>query len=63
MVAAWNEMPDATPQEILQNVRHAVDRFVGSAEQFDDLTMLCLEYKGPGELPVVAPASPKQSGE
>ena len=24
----------------------AVDRFVQDAEQFDDLTMLCLEYKG-----------------
>ena len=29
--------------------RHAdsVDGFVLDAEQFDDLTMLCLEYKGP----------------
>jgi hypothetical protein len=24
-----------------------VDGFVGGAEQFDDLTMLCIEYKGP----------------
>jgi sigma-B regulation protein RsbU (phosphoserine phosphatase) len=27
-------------------VRRAVDDFVGDAEQFDDLTMMCLEYKG-----------------
>jgi hypothetical protein len=27
-------------------MREAVDEFVGSAEQFDDLTMLCFEYKG-----------------
>ena len=27
--------------------RAAVDRFVGDAEQFDDLTMMCVEYKGP----------------
>jgi hypothetical protein len=25
-----------------------VDSFAGDAEQFDDLTMLCLEYKGSG---------------
>ena len=28
------------------NVRAAVDAFVRDAEQFDDLTMLCLEYRG-----------------
>ena len=38
-------MPTA-PQEILKNVREAVDSFVKDAEQFDDLTMLCLEYRG-----------------
>ncbi len=48
MIAALNAAPDAPPQSILKNVRGAVDRFVGDAEQFDDLTMLCLEYKGPG---------------
>ncbi|MBO5556341.1 MAG: SpoIIE family protein phosphatase [Oscillospiraceae bacterium] len=55
MVSALNEEPDASPQEILQNVQRAVDNFVGDAEQFDDLTMLCLEYKGPQEIPVIAP--------
>ena len=32
--------------ETLETVRADVDAFVGKAEQFDDLTMLCLEYKG-----------------
>ena len=41
-----NEDPDADPKELLKNVRTAVDRFVNGAEQFDDLTMLCMEYKG-----------------
>lgn len=45
MLTALNESPDATPKEILRNVRRAVDSFVKDAEQFDDLTMLCLEYK------------------
>ena len=35
-----------SPEELLKSVRKAVDAFVGDAEQFDDLTMLCLEYKG-----------------
>ena len=47
MLAALNDRPDAAPQDVLTNMRQAVDRFVKDAEQFDDLTMLCLEYKGP----------------
>ena len=46
MIAALNEEPDAQPVRVLQNVRRAVDAFVKDAEQFDDLTMLCLEYRG-----------------
>ena len=46
MLAALNENPDGSPEQILVGVRHAVDGFVQDAEQFDDLTMLCLEYKG-----------------
>ena len=46
MVSALNEKPDQSPQEILKTVRSSVDAFVKDAEQFDDLTMLCLEYKG-----------------
>lgn len=46
MVAALNEKPNESPQEILKTVRTSVDAFVKDAEQFDDLTMLCLEYKG-----------------
>ncbi|MBO4831784.1 MAG: SpoIIE family protein phosphatase, partial [Oscillospiraceae bacterium] len=46
MVAALNTDPEAAPEQILKNVRAAVDAFVKDAEQFDDLTMLCLEYHG-----------------
>ena len=46
MLEALNMEPNASSQRILQNVRAAVDGFVQEAEQFDDLTMLCLEYKG-----------------
>ncbi len=47
MIDALNIDPDAAPQDILGNVRASVDGFVKEAEQFDDLTMLCVEYKGP----------------
>ena len=45
-VDTLNENREASPKELLQSVRKAVDAFVGNAEPFDDLTMLCLEYKG-----------------
>ena len=47
MIDALNQQPGAAPMDVLKNVRQAVDSFVLNAEQFDDLTMLCLEYKGP----------------
>jgi sigma-B regulation protein RsbU (phosphoserine phosphatase) len=47
MTAALNACGNGSPEEILGGVRSAVDAFVGDAEQFDDLTMMCMEYKGP----------------
>lgn len=44
--AALNRTAGAGPEEILQRIHADVDAFVGRAKQFDDLTMLCLEYKG-----------------
>lgn len=46
MIAALNTATKASPKEILQTVRASVDEFVGNAEQFDDLTMVCIEYRG-----------------
>ena len=46
MLQALNADAEAMPEQILQNMRSAVDEFVQDEEQFDDLTMLCLEYKG-----------------
>ena len=46
MIDALNRDADASPKDILKQVRSAVDDFVEDAEQFDDLTMLCLEYMG-----------------
>ncbi len=46
MVQALNTAKDKDPGAILETVKNSVSSFVGNAEQFDDLTMLCLEYKG-----------------
>ncbi len=46
MIDALNRYAGLSPKEILDGVKSAVDGFVGEAEQFDDLTMLCLEYNG-----------------
>ena len=46
MLAALNEQKDMSAEELLKNVRAHVDAFVGDAEQFDDLTMVCLQYHG-----------------
>ena len=40
LVDALNEKPDVPPEQLLGNVRSAVDEFVGDEPQFDDLTML-----------------------
>lgn len=36
---------DKKPNELLPLVKEDIDKFVGEADQFDDITMLCLEYK------------------
>jgi sigma-B regulation protein RsbU (phosphoserine phosphatase) len=62
MLDALNGQSGAEPEKILKNVRRAVDDFVQDAEQFDDLTMLCLEYRGPsgGEGAMSKPGAQKQ---
>ena len=41
-----NENTQCSVTETLVHMKEAVREFVDGAEQFDDLTMLCLEYKG-----------------
>ena len=49
MEEALNRVADRDPKGILQGVKEDVEAFTGEAMQFDDLTMLCLEYKGKQE--------------
>ena len=46
IVQALNSAMDESPEGLLRAVDEAVGEFVGDAEQFDDLTMLCVEYSG-----------------
>jgi len=44
MLTSLNKNPDGAPEALLHGMRGDIDRFVGDAPQFDDLTMLCLKY-------------------
>ena len=44
-LSALNEVKDASPQEILSGVAAKMREYTGDAEQFDDVTMLCIEKK------------------
>lgn len=46
---ALNAHASESPQQICAAVRADIDAFVKDAPQFDDITMLCLEYKQPCE--------------
>ena len=45
-IAALRGREDESPEELLGAVKDAVKAFVKDTPQFDDLTMLCIEYKG-----------------
>ena len=41
---ALNSNRDMAPEELLVAVKREIDTFVGEADQFDDITMLCLDF-------------------
>ena len=46
MLQALNDAKKDNPRRIIEQVENALDNYVGGAEQFDDITMLCLTYRG-----------------
>lgn len=46
MLNALNKEPDASPKVVLKHVMDGINDFVGDAKQFDDITMLCINYTG-----------------
>ena len=49
MIEALNQEPDASPEVLLSNVKTATDAFVKEAPQFDDITMLAIQWQGKHE--------------
>ena len=50
MLRVLNVHKGASPEELLPAMHREIDAFVGDAPQFDDITMLMLEYKGPEKM-------------
>ena len=46
LLTVLNSDPNASPQQVLENVTGGINTFVGDAEQFDDITMLSFVYNG-----------------
>jgi sigma-B regulation protein RsbU (phosphoserine phosphatase) len=47
LLASLNGHQDGASDEIIGGVLADVEQFVGDSPQFDDITMLCLHYRGP----------------
>ncbi len=52
MTAALKAHENDSPEKILQGIKDAINEFVKDAPQFDDITMMCLDYAGPQGAPV-----------
>ena len=49
MLKSLNRKPGADPENLLEIIRTDAARFVRGAPQFDDMTMLCVQYNGRGD--------------
>ena len=46
LVEALNRVKDEKSEDIVRNVKLDIEKFEEDAEQYDDITMMCLEYFG-----------------
>ncbi len=44
-----NQAKDLSPEQIIETMKTAVNKFVNNNEPFDDLTMICVSYTGPSK--------------
>ena len=49
LITALNQDTELSPEELIRRVYDAVNQFAGGADQFDDITMLCMKYYGKKE--------------
>lgn len=61
LISFLNAHLDLSGKDLLTAVRSDINSFVGDAEQFDDITMLCLDYKGKTDNGVLERVFPAQS--
>ena len=45
LVNVLDQVEDASPKDTIDAVKKAIKEYEAGGDQFDDLTMLCLEYK------------------
>ena len=41
---ALNRAGSGEPDEVIESVKDSIEAFVGTADQFDDITMLCIKW-------------------
>ena len=46
MLESLNESANDTPEQIVKHMDESIKKFTKEAPQFDDCTMLCIEYNG-----------------
>ena len=46
MLESLNRCADEGPKENLETIHETINQFAGETPQFDDMTMLCVEYRG-----------------
>ena len=46
MLEALNQHVEDRPKDLVEHLKQAIEAFVGDAPQFDDLTMLCVQWNG-----------------
>ncbi|MBR2214099.1 MAG: SpoIIE family protein phosphatase [Eubacterium sp.] len=46
MIDALNGINSTNPEAVISEMHNAIDDFIKGAEQFDDITMLCIRYQG-----------------
>lgn len=46
LVESLNKDPDMGPVDLIKEIKKSISEFVGDADQFDDLTMLCFRFRG-----------------
>ncbi len=53
MLQTLNYYKERTPEKIIEGMKKSINKFVGNSNQFDDLTMMCVELKRKNNLLII----------